>query len=540
MDNTLYYGDNLDILQRYVKDASVDLVYLDPPFNSNQNYNVLFKEQDGDRAASQIRAFEDTWTWDQEDESVYAQLVMNGGKVADVLQAFRTFLGPCDMLAYLVMMAPRLIELRRVLKDTGSIYLHCDQTASHYLKILMDAVFGPANFRNEINWVRTNSHNFKARYFQKVCDIIFFYSKTDSYTWNPCYSGYSPEQLKRYRQEEGTGRLFTGQDLTLMGTNPARQFEWRGVKPPSNRVWGYSEEKLEELWERGLILKKKDGSPRFDGMKVYLDERPGKALTSIWDDIARVGNTASERLGYPTQKPEALLERIIKASSNEGDVVLDPFCGCGTAVAAAQKLNRQWIGIDITHLSITLMKERLRDTFGDAAKFKIVGEPASVPDAVQLAETDPYQFQWWALGLVGARPVEGKKGADKGIDGKIVFREDAEDKFNSVILSVKAGHVTVSQVRDLRGVLDREKAAIGVLISMEAPTKPMQTEAVTAGFYDPPLLSSKYPRIQLLTIDDILLKGKGINMPRPDTFSATFKKAPKASQQAGEQDELGF
>jgi site-specific DNA-methyltransferase (adenine-specific) len=526
--NKLYYGDNLDILKRYIVDESVDLVYLDPPFNSNANYNVLFAEKDGTKAASQIRAFDDTWTWDQEDEQVYAELVTAGGKVADCLQAFRTFLGPCDLLAYLVMMAPRLVELRRVMKPTASIYLHCDPTASHYLKLLMDAIFGPENFRNEINWVRTNAHNFKSRCFQRVSDIILFYTKTDSYTWNQQYTPYSEEQLKRYRVEPETGRMYTGQDLTLMGTSPSRQFEWRGITPPPNRVWGLSIEKLEELWQNGLILKKADGSPRFDGMKVYLDEKPGKPPTAIWADIPRVGNTSAERLGYPTQKPIALLERIILSSSGENGIVLDPFCGCGTTIDAAQGLGRGWVGIDITHLAITLMKTRLGDRYGDAAGYEVIGEPVALPDAQALAAADPYQFQFWALGLVGARPVEQKKGADKGIDGKIVFQGDTAGKFEHVVISVKAGHTGVAHVRDLRGVVERDKAAIGVLISMEDSTAPMRTEAVTAGFYESETWGKTYPRLQLLTVAD-LLSGKKIDMPPIRQVGATFKKAAKAT-----------
>jgi DNA modification methylase len=529
----------LDVLRRHVADESVDIVYADPPFKSDQNYNVLFKERDGQRAASQIRAFEDTWTWDQEDEAVYSELVTQGGRVADALEAFRKFVGPCDMLSYLVMMAPRLIECRRVMKKTGSMYLHCDQTMSHYLKVLMDAIFGPANYRNEIDWIRTNAHNFKSRYYPRVCDILLFYTKSDTYTWHDQFQPYSPEQLKRYKVEESTGRQYTGQDLTLMGTSPARQFEWRGSRPPSNRAWGYSQEKLEELWLQGRILKKQNGAPRLDGLKVYLDEMPGKTVTAVWDDVARIGNTSGERLGYPTQKPEALLERIVQASSNEGDTVLDPFCGCGTAVVVAQKFKRQWIGIDITHLAITLMKQRLKDTFGDSVAFKVVGEPVSVPDAAALAASDPYQFQWWSLGLVGARPVEGKKGADKGIDGKIVFQGEGVGKFESVIISVKAGGVTVSQLRDLCHVVDREKACIGVFISMQETTEPMRMEAVTAGFYESQAWGKKYPKIQLFTVAE-LLAGKQIDMPPIRQVNATFKKAPKAEAVQGEEQRLGL
>jgi site-specific DNA-methyltransferase (adenine-specific) len=340
MRNTLFFGDNLDILRRgYIAPESVDLIYLDPPFNSNATYNVLFGDHDT-QSAAQIKAFDDTWAWNTETAAALDDVLQMGGPPANAMRAFETLLGHGGMLAYLSMMAPRLVELRRTLKPTGSLYLHCDPTASHYLKVLLDAVFGPENYRNEIVWQRTNAHNMRTTTSGRVQDTILFYTYGDRFTFNHQYSEYGEAQLKRYRVEETSGRYFTGQDLTMMGTSADRQFEWRGTKPPSNRVWGMAQDKLEELWEAGLILTKADGSPRLDGRKVYLDERPGKVVASVWTDIPRVGNTAAERLGYPTQKPEALLERIISASSNPGDLVLDPFCGCGTTVAAAQELDR--------------------------------------------------------------------------------------------------------------------------------------------------------------------------------------------------------
>ncbi|MFH1086095.1 MAG: DNA methyltransferase [Chloroflexota bacterium] len=538
--NQLFYGDNLDVLRRHIKDETVDLIYLDPPFNSNATYNVLFKEQNGSKSAAQIKAFGDTWHWDQAAAHAYQQVVEAGGKVSQAMQAFRSLLGDNDMLAYLAMMAPRLVELRRVLKPTGSIYLHCDPTASHYLKMLMDAAFGANNFRNEINWVRTNAHNFKSRFWPKVSDIIFYYTKGPDYVWNVQYQAYSPEQLKRYKVDKSSGRLSTGQDLTLTGGSEARQFEWRGAKPPANRAWGYSLENLEKLWREGRILTRKDGVPRLDGLKVYLDEMPGKVVSAVWDDILRLGNTAAERLGYPTQKPEALLERIIKASSSEGDLILDPFCGCGTTIAVAERLKRRWIGIDITHLAVTLMKHRLLTAFGDQATYQVIGEPVSLPDAQALADSDPYQFQWWALGLVGARPVEQKKGADKGIDGRLYFHDEAEGgKTKQVILAVKAGGTGVAHVRDLRGVVEREQAEIGVLITMQEPTQPMRTEAAGAGFYASPGWGQSYPRLQILTIAD-LLEGKRIDMPPIGQVNVTFKRAPKAQGKKGEQAEIGL
>lgn len=531
MENTLYYGDNLEILRRYIKDETIDLVYLDPPFNSNQNYNVLFKEKNGSQAASQIRAFEDTWTWSQDDESVYADMVMKGGKVADCLQAFRTFLGPCDMLAYLVMMAPRLAELRRVMKPTGSIYLHCDPAASHYLKMMMDAVFRPENFLNEVVWKRTSAHNDPVRW-GRIHDVILFFSKTDKYIWNPVYTAHSEEYKARFRNIDPDGRRWADDNLTAKGlSGGGYTYEYKGV----TSLWRVPPDTMKRLDAEGKLHFTKRGGIR---LKRYLEDTEGTTIQDVISDIFPINSQAKERLGYPTQKPEALLERIIRASSNEGDLVLDPFCGCGTTIAAAQKLSRRWIGIDITHLAITLMKKRLLDAFGTEAKFVVQGEPTSLPDAAALAESDPYQFQWWALGLVGARPVEQKKGADQGIDGKIVFQGDAPGIFETVILSVKAGHLMANHVRDLRGVVEgREKAAIGVLISMEEPTKPMQTEAVTAGFFESKTWGKKYPKVQLLTIAE-LLAGKKIEMPPIKQVEATFKKAEKFKGEKTEQLKL--
>jgi DNA modification methylase len=522
--NLLYYGDNLDILRRYVKDESVDLVYLDPPFKSNQDYNVLFKERNGTQSAAQIHAFEDTWQWDESAARAYQEIVEVGGKVSQAMQAFRTYLGANDMLAYLAMMAPRLVELRRVLKSTGSIYLHCDPTASHYLKILMDAVFGPENFVNEIIWKRTSAHNDPER-FGRIHDTILFYCVSAPRTWNTQFAPYSDDYTRAEFRTVEDGRRVKYENLTAPSHGrESGRFAWRGVTPPPSRMWRFKLEKLEELYAQGLIKTKPDGTPIMRGHKTYLDELRGVPLQSIWTDLPRIGNTSPERLGYPTQKPEALLERLITASSNKGDLVLDPFSGCGTAVVAAQRLERRWIGIDITHLAINLMKRRLRDTFDKDAQFTVIGEPVDVTGAQELAGKDPYQFQWWALGLVDARPVEGKKGADKGIDGRIYFHDEQDaGKTKQVVLSVKAGHTNVAHVRDLNGVLTREGAAIGVLITMEEPSQPMRTEAADAGFYHSSGWNKDYPRIQLRTITE-LLAGKGLDVPPQQ---ATFKEAPK-------------
>ena len=526
--NTLYYGDNLDILRRYIKDETVDLVYLDPPFKSNQDYNVLFAEQDGSRSAAQIKAFGDTWRWDKAAAAAYQEIVEQGGRVSDALQAFRKFLGDNDMLAYLAMMAPRLVELRRVLKPTGSIYLHCDPTASHYLKMLMDSIFGPEHFLAEITWRRTGTHS-DAKRWSPVADNLLHFSKGDSPIWHPLHAPHSEEYIAdKYRFTESDGRRYMLDNMTSPKPRPNMMYEWKGhASPPLG--WRYSKETMAKLDAEGRIWYP-DSKSRRPRLKRYLDEMEGVLTGNVWTDIDPINSRAQERMGYPTQKPEALLERIVKASSNEGDVVLDPFCGCGTAVIVAERLKRQWIGIDITHLAITLIRHRLRDAFGGAVKY----EPVSLPDAEELAKNDPYQFQWWALGLVGARPVEQKKGSDKGIDGRLYFHDEPKST-KQIIFSVKAGHTNVAHVRDLRGVIEREKAEIGVLITLEKPTQAMRSETASAGFYQAPW-GKQYPRLQLLTIAD-LLAGKAVEFPRENV---TFKKAPKARSREAENKSLPF
>jgi DNA modification methylase len=547
--NRLYYGDNLDVLRRHVENESVDLVYLDPPFNSNANYNVLFAEHDGTKAASQIKAFEDTWEWDESAARAYEEVVEQGGRVSQAMQAFRTFLGDSNMLAYLAMMAPRLVELRRVLKPTGSIYLHCDPTASHYLKMMMDAVFGPAMFRNEVIWKRAHAHG-SAKRFGPVHDVILFYSKSDQYLWNPAFEPLPQSTIDQWYNniEPETGRRFNRADLTAAGVRTGSSgAPWRGVDVTAKgRHWAIpgfvrhligdkdTVAALDGLDAAGRIFwpKRTGGTPM---LKRYVDEAAGVAAQDVITDIPHIHNLGAERLGYPTQKPEALLERFIKASSHERDTVLDPFCGCGTTITAAQKLNRRWIGIDITHLAITLIRSRLTDTFAGNAEYQVIGEPVSQPDAEALAVSDPYQFQWWALGLVGARPVEQKKGADKGIDGRIYFHE-GPGQTKQIILSVKAGKLHAPYVRDLRGVVDREKAAIGVLLALDEPTRAMRAEAASAGFYTSPW--GKHAKLQILTVEE-LLAGRGIDRP-PAQASVTFKRAPKAKTSGAKNQPLDF
>lgn len=528
MKNTLYYGDNLDVLRRYVADESVDLVYLDPPFNSARDYNVLFEAKDGGDSAAQIAAFEDTWMWDQSAAALFEETVSQGGVIADALMATRTFLGTNDMLAYLTMMTPRLVELRRVLKPSGSIYLHCDPTASHYLKLLLDAIFGPQNFRADIRWKRTSAHANATQNYAWVSDQILFYTKGRNSTWNQQYAPFSRDYIEsHYGQVDQDGRRFTTRDLTasMSRASKGQLYEWKGVRPVSSRCWSFTVDKMQEFESKGLLVYGRSGVPR---LKLYLDEAKGNPLSDIWDDIPPINSQAAERLGYPTQKPEALLDRIIKAASNEGDVVLDPFCGCGTSVASAQRLNRRWIGIDITHLAVGLIRKRLTDTYGVSAEFRVVGEPVTVEDAERLRDEDKFQFQAWALGLVGARPTEVKRGADKGIDGRIFFQSGEKAGKNSqVIISVKGGNLKADDVRALAGVVEREKAAIGALLSFEEPSKKMRTDAASFGFYESPW--GKFPKVQLLTIRE-LMDGARIQYPHHVTgLDVTLRRAPKKS-----------
>ena len=529
-DNTLFYGDNLPILHEYVPDESVDLIYLDPPFNSNRSYNVLFRDETGHDSESQIVAFDDTWHWGDAALKTYTDLVTDAAPtVSKMIAALRDFIGANQMMAYLVMMAARLVELHRVLKPTGSLYLHCDPTASHYLKVVMDAVFGPEQFLNDIAWKRTTAHNDPMRY-GRVQDRILFYSKTGAKTFNRIPGPYSDEQMGRYKYTDEKG-TYRAENLTAPHFSPTRTVEWRGVHPGSARQWRFSAEELERLYEEGRILLQKDGRPRKDGYKEYLSEAKGPVIQDLWTDIA-LPPTSAERMGYPTQKPLALLERIIQASSNPGDWVLDPFCGCGTAIAAAQKLERRWIGIDITHLAISLQKYRMAAMFPGIV-YKLIGEPEDIGAAHQLANDDRYQFQWWALSLIRAKPLggqgdskTGKKGSDKGLDGIITFLDDNTGKPKQVIVQVKSGQVNAAHVRDLIGTIEQEKAAMGVFITLEPPSGPMEDAALSADYYHSPGWNQNYRRVQILTIE-ALLRGAQVQMP----FSAqTFKQAPKAGQ----------
>ena len=491
MTNALYYGDNLAVLRDHVPDESVDLVYLDPPFNSNASYNVLFREKSGEESPAQIKAFTDTWEWTLESQRTYENEIMlnpaTPANVKEMVSAFRQFIGSNAMMAYLVMMTPRLVELRRVLKPTGSIYLHCDPTASHYLKVLMDAVFGKEQFVNEIVWKRTTAHGDArqgSRHFGRIHDVILLYAKTSNRTWQQRYTPYDQEYINRYyKYVDENGRRYWRDNLTAAKPGGDTSYEWKGRFPPAGRYWAYSRQNMERLEAEGRIVYSSTGTPMY---KRYLDEMLGRPIQDLWDDVRGLGGLGSnkaERLGYATQKPLALLERLIQASSNEGDVVLDPFCGCGTAIAAAQKLNRQWIGIDITHLAVALMKNRLKTAFNilPGQDYQVVGEPVDVGSARALAEQDRFQFEFWAMSLLEAFPREQKKrGADQGVDGVVYFIDGPKRAMHKAVVQVKSGKVSSPLIRDLVGTVERENASMGLFITLEPPTQRHDARRPTA------------------------------------------------------------
>ena len=537
--NHLYYGDNLLVLRESIADESVDLIYLDPPFNSKRDYNLLFKSPKGHASEAQIEAFKDSWSWGPQAEREFDELLHQPNTVvAEMMKSFLSFVGRNDMMAYLTMMANRLLIMHRVLKPTGSLYLHCDPVAAHYLKLLLDAVFGKERFNTEIVWKRTTSHGNVGRTYGDCSDTIFFYPKSADYCWNQLYAPMEPAYIEdRFTGKDADGRLWQSVTLRNPGPRPNLHYPYtasNGVTyEPHPNGWSCDVKRMKKYdAEMRLHFPKPGGQLR---LKMYLDESPGIKLQNLWTDIPPINSQAQERLGYPTQKPLALLERIIAASSNEGDVVLDPFCGCGTAVHAAQKLKRKWIGIDITCLAIGLIEKRLKDAFGARCKFEVHGTPKDLESARDLAARDKYQFQWWAVTLVDAQPFQGKKkGADTGIDGLKFFRDLDKKEVRKIVVSVKGGGIKPDDVRALNSVRDREKAEIALFLSLEAPTAGMVKDAAAAGFYES-ATGKKFPRVQLLTIQALLADAARAEHPdyEPDL---NYKKAKAEAH--GEQTEL--
>jgi len=570
--NLLFFGDNLGALRdrdRFPSN-SIDLVYLDPPFNSKRVYNTFFRERDGSRSAAMFRAFQDTWTWNEESATSFDELVRGAAEpVRQTMIALQRMMPRSDMLAYLSMMAPRLAELHRVLKQSGSLYLHCDPTASHYLKLLLDAIFGPARFLNEIIWKRSSAHSDVKQGMKrcgKIHDTVLHYTKTHNYYWHPQYTAYTPDYLRgeyrhidpksgrRFKQTDPTAAKPGGDveydwhvkrpvgkrsnwtpDLRAEYRRPKDGFEYMVVRPYRGRFWGYSKENLIAFWKAGTLHHRKTGMPR---LIQFEDEMPGIPLQDVWDDIPP--ESGDRDMDYPTQKPLKLLLRIINASCPPGGVVLDPFCGCGTAVDASQESGRKWCGIDVTHLAVSLIKLRLalRHDLKPGVDYEVQGEPADWESAKALAEGDRFSFQAWAIGRLTAQPIgEAKKGKDRGIDGRYYFQDGAaDDAPKEVLISVKSGRPKVTDLRDLRGVVDREGAEIGVLVTLNPPTAEMVKEAADGKYYRSPWAGDrKYPKLQIITVAE-LLDGKTIDCP-PWSRNASFKAPVKTARRKERPDE---
>lgn len=545
--NTLYYGDNLDIMKNHLRDESVDLIYLDPPFQSGRNYNIIFRpEKDGVKGAtSQIETFEDTWLWSEKAQEEYLGLITGKltkspppQRLIDLMKAMRSYLDACPLMAYLCMMAPRLLEMKRVLKPTGSIYLHCDPVASHYLKLVMDAVFDTSNFRNEVVWKRTDAKGNVQKKYGWIHDIILFYTKSNEWKWYQQFMEYDTDYTDAfYSLVDENGRRYQATDLTapMSRASKGQIYSFKGYTPPPSRCFVYALEKMEQLDIEGRIVYTKNGCPRY---KRYLDEMEGNKCPDIWTDIKIAPK--EERMGYPTQKPEALLERIIQASSYDGDMILDPFCGCGTAVAVAERLNRKWIGIDITYLSIDVIKKRFEKNKIMAGKdFVVKGTPKDLHSATKLAETAPFQFEVWAISQLNATPTV--KTGDKGVDGVINYLDiNKKNQMGKGIISVKGGKsVNPSMVRDLKGTVESQEADFGILITLAEPTKGMIDEAIKAGKleYQVTKLSKSFsmPRIQIISAEQLF--AHPIPVYLPNTALDPFKK-PEIKKNVENQSEI--
>jgi DNA modification methylase len=556
--NLLCYGDNLIFLTDtdLFPNEGVDLIYLDPPFNSQQSYNVLFKESGGAPEAAQIRAFEDTWTWTQESNKAVTQIVTDRGMPAPLVELMKTFiqfLKTSPMMAYLVQMAVRLVHMHRVLKPTGSLYLHCDPTASHCLKLMLDAVFGPGNFLNEIVWERFNFHA-DAKRWGRLHDYLLLYAKNrPHHVFLTQRRPYEQAYIDSHFRKDAQGRYCRLDNALAAGQGPPRSFFGKLLRPKPGTHWRWSQENIDRLIAEGRIVMTKGGRP---AIVRHLDQMPGHAIGDVWTDIPEINSQAAERLGYQTQKPLELLKRIVRASSKPGDLVLDPFCGCGTTIDAVESLNREhpgdaprrWIGIDITHIAINLIKHRLT-RFSPPPQYEVLGEPASQSAAGMLARQDPFQFQYWALGLIGARPTgPGKKrGADLGIDGVRFFVDETRNKqpvTKKLLVQVKSGHVRSGDIRDFVGALTREAAEMGAFITLEESSAPMRREAASAGTYTSPWDGQAYAKVQVLTIEELL---KDPHRPNPRCLqvpggaagvNVTLPKAPKHKRKRFQENHL--
>ena len=524
-NRTLVRSDNLDIM-RTLPDDSIDLIATDPPFNSKRDYFIPYRDESGQAPDTLIKAFSDTWTWGPTAEEAYDHLIREtGGQTGDTIQGLQNFLNQTPMMAYLVMMAVRIVEMHRILKPTGSLYLHCDSSASHYLKIILDAIFSPTNFKNELIWKRTSAHNIGGRY-GRVHDTILFYGKSPKSLWNPVYTDHDPEYLEKfYRYEDERGRYRIG-DLTGAGVRrgesgtPWRDVDpndagrhWRtpptdawpeDVVPPKNYADLSVQKRLDFLDANGLIYWPPAG--KVPSFKRYLSTSKGRRMSDVVTDILPLGSHSKERTGYPTQKPIELYERLIKASSNEGDLVLDPFCGCGTTLMAAESLNRNWIGIDITYFAIGTVNQQFEKLFPqhrDAVT--ITGTPENAEQALVLASTDPQGFEEWCVTHVLKFRSNAKKVADGGIDGTYMFpigRVKGKQAYGKAVAQIKGGNYTLDHIRAFRTAMDNVNADLGVFVTTKPPTRGMRNEASRSGTYQHPLFDMDAPRLQIYEIQN--------------------------------------
>lgn len=525
MAGVFYCGDNLEVLNEYVPDESVDLVYLDPPFNSRRTFNVVYK---GSQA--QEFAFKDHWSW-EEAAPEYARLQESHAipqRLRTLLRGLKDLLldDDAELLAYLAMMTPRLASLHRVLKRSGSLYLHCDPTASHYLKIILDSIFGTASFRNEIIWKRSSAHSDAkqgAKHFGRISDTLLFYSKSSECTFNHLYGPYDPQYVaQNYKRKDPDGRVYRIDNIQGPGGaakgNP--EYEFLGV----TRYWRYSKKRMRELYEEGRIIQTRPGAvPQY---KRYLDEMPGVPLQNVWTDIPVINNRSKERLPYPTQKPLALMERILLASSNVGDLVLDPFCGCGTTIEASERLGRRWIGVDVAAKAVEITEERFERS--ELMVPEVIWHPVDMDAASALAKRAPRQFEAWALRKVRAARRRKK---DRGIDGEAMFREQ-NGRSHHVIVSVKGGRsLNPGMVRDLRGTVERESSAIGIFLTLHEPTKEMRREASRAGFLSESDAEGPIPRIQIVTIERVFSNLPSIRCPGRNLTQLPARVVPERTEQ---------
>ena len=533
--NKLFYGDNLDVMRKFIRDETVDLCYIDPPFNSKRNYNQIYNNI-GTEDRAQAQAFTDTWTWDDHANQCYDDILTNKNGVQTqqsmaLINGLEKVLHKGSLFAYIVAMTVRIGEIHRVLKPTGSFYLHCDPTASHYLKLVCDALFVTrgGDYKNEISWKRTSGRKAGNQY-GRIHDIIFFYTKLVATKFKP------PQVENEVRGHDviiEDGKSFRLSDLSGAGAGPSRIFEGREIPPPNGRHWMYDQPQIDDLLAEGKIVFNRKGAPR---LKKFVEELNEMSVGDLWTDIEPINAAAAERLGYPTQKPEALLERVIEASSNEGDLVLDAFCGCGTTAAVSDRLKRQWIGIDITYQSIALILKRLKDHGGQAAidGVELHGVPKDMEsvDALIHKKDDRVrkEFEKWAILTYSDNRavINEKKGADKGIDG-VAYTRKSKDEISPVLISVKSGkNVGVSEVRDLFGVVESEGAVCGIYITRNPPTSAMTEFAKQQGQFKPEMFQP-FDRLQIVTIQQIL-DGERINLPLMEEVTKKAQKAKKDDQ----------